>query len=288
MKCQVCGKESGKYILCTECNEKKKQGEIIKCEKCHKWHYASQPCPIANNSAAFLYSAKNSILTNTEIKFYNAIKQVLPNDYLIFPQTNLATFIERNDQSKYRNELFRNTDFLITNANYQPLIAIEINDQSHLTPERKSRDEKVKFICEEAGIPLIKLWTNYGVNIEYIQKKISETLSTLPVERIHHFSESTQQKAEINLKTKKGCYVATCIYGSYDCPEVWTLRRFRDQVLDKSFIGQKFIYLYYKISPTLVKHLGNTSWFQFIGRRTLNILVKKLNRKGFLSTPYND
>lgn len=21
-----------------------------------------------------------------------------------------------------------------------------------------------------------------------------------------------------------GCYVATCVYGSYDCPEVWTLR----------------------------------------------------------------
>lgn len=28
--------------------------------------------------------------------------------------------------------------------------------------------------------------------------------------------------------TRKGCYVATCVYGSYDCPEVWTLRRFRD------------------------------------------------------------
>ena len=25
-----------------------------------------------------------------------------------------------------------------------------------------------------------------------------------------------------------GCYVATCIYGSYDCPQVWTLRRYRD------------------------------------------------------------
>ena len=30
---------------------------------------------------------------------------------------------------------------------------------------------------------------------------------------------------------KAGCYVATSVYGSYDCPEVWTLRRFRDEVL---------------------------------------------------------
>ena len=24
-------------------------------------------------------------------------------------------------------------------------------------------------------------------------------------------------------KTKKGCYIATAVYGSYDCPQVWTL-----------------------------------------------------------------
>ncbi|MDR0918559.1 MAG: hypothetical protein LBM93_04840 [Oscillospiraceae bacterium] len=27
------------------------------------------------------------------------------------------------------------------------------------------------------------------------------------------------------------CYIATAVYGSYDCPEVWTLRRFRDYIL---------------------------------------------------------
>ena len=27
---------------------------------------------------------------------------------------------------------------------------------------------------------------------------------------------------------KGGCYVATAVYGSYDCPQVWTLRRVRD------------------------------------------------------------
>ena len=29
-------------------------------------------------------------------------------------------------------------------------------------------------------------------------------------------------------RKNNGCYVATCVYGSYDCPEVWVLRRFRD------------------------------------------------------------
>ena len=30
-----------------------------------------------------------------------------------------------------------------------------------------------------------------------------------------------------NNSSSGGCYIATCVYGSYDCPEVWTLRRFR-------------------------------------------------------------
>ena len=33
-----------------------------------------------------------------------------------------------------------------------------------------------------------------------------------------------------------GCYVATCVYGSYDCPQVWTLRRFRDNTLAETMI----------------------------------------------------
>ena len=40
---------------------------------------------------------------------------------------------------------------------------------------------------------------------------------------------------------KSGCYVATCVYGSYDCPEVWRLRRYRDEYLDAHWWGRYFI-----------------------------------------------
>ena len=52
---------------------------------------------------------------------------------------------------------------------------------------------------------------------------------------------------------KGGCYVATCVYGSYDCPEVWVLRRFRDQYLEKSVIGHSLVRIYYAVSPSVVK-----------------------------------
>lgn len=86
----------------------------------------------------------------------------------------------------------------------------------------------------------------------------------------------------------QGCYVATCIYGSYDCPQVWTLRRFRDSTLAKSMFGRAFIRFYYAVSPAVVKRFGRTQWFKKMWRTALDILVLKLNGQGVENTPYED
>ena len=85
-----------------------------------------------------------------------------------------------------------------------------------------------------------------------------------------------------------GCYVATCVYGSYDCPQVWTLRRFRDYELSKSWYGRLFIKIYYAISPKIVKLFGKTKWFNNMWKPKLDKMVAKLNEEGYDSTPYDD
>ena len=87
---------------------------------------------------------------------------------------------------------------------------------------------------------------------------------------------------------KGGCYVATAVYGSYDCPEVWTLRRFRDNTLAETWYGRAFIRVYYAISPTLVKWFGKTEWFKNLWKPTLDRMVENLNDSGVEDTPYND
>ena len=84
------------------------------------------------------------------------------------------------------------------------------------------------------------------------------------------------------------CYVATAVYGSYDCPEVWTLRRFRDYTLDNTWYGRLFIKGYYATSPSLVRYFGKTNLFKLLGRRFLDRFVIKLNNKGIENTPYKD
>ncbi len=86
----------------------------------------------------------------------------------------------------------------------------------------------------------------------------------------------------------RGCYVATCVYGSYDCPEVWTLRRYRDEKLALTTFGRAFIHTYYAISPTIVKMFGNRRWFRTLWKRVLDVKVKKLQMKGYEDSPYND
>ena len=94
--------------------------------------------------------------------------------------------------------------------------------------------------------------------------------------------------APVTEPSSGGCYVATTVYGSYDCPEVWTLRRYRDYELSETWYGRAFILTYYAISPTLVKWFGHTEWFKRMWRGKLDHMVKNLQDKGYESTPYKD
>ena len=107
--------------------------------------------------------------------------------------------------------------------------------------------------------------------------------SGLPADKASEINDEGVKK-----NNDSGCYVATCVYGSYDCPQVWTLRRFRDNTLAETMLGRAFIRTYYAISPTLVKWFGNTLWFKKMWKGTLDRMVSKLQANGVEDTPYQD
>lgn len=95
-------------------------------------------------------------------------------------------------------------------------------------------------------------------------------------------------KLDPNYKVKtKNCYIATCAYGSYDCPQLWTLRRYRDY-LDRRLYGRIFIRVYYLISPYLIGIFGHIGLFRSISRKLLDIVVLRLKKHGIEDTPYED
>ena len=74
--------------------------------------------------------------------------------------------------------------------------------------------------------------------------------------------------ATISEPSSEGCYIATMAYGDYEHPQVIELRKFRDQILTKSFLGRVFIKVYYKTSPFMVKKLKD--------KKRINIKIMKL------------
>lgn len=129
----------------------------------------------------------------------------------------------------------------------------------------------------------------YWENAWYNSSISSVWLSHVYVE----YMDGTSERIELSEISRSkpegaGCYIATAVYGSYDCPEVWTLRRYRDTTLAGTWYGRAFVKTYYAISPTLVKWFGNTQWFKTLWKGKLDRMVTRLQSKGVESTPYED
>ena len=105
-----------------------------------------------------------------------------------------------------------------------------------------------------------------------------------------YYSPSRRSSSSRRYSSRKnsGCYVATCVYGSYDCPQVWTLRRYRDFHLAKSLVGRMFVRIYYTISPFFVRCFGKKRWFKKICRQFLDKMILSLKNKGYKDSPYQD
>lgn len=126
-----------------------------------------------------------------------------------------------------------------------------------------------------------------------VYSQAQQLLTAMPIAESEHRKWKDEQAASNNRNntssnTSGGCYVATAVYGSYDCPQVWTLRRFRDYTLADTWYGRLFIHTYYAVSPTLVKWFGNTHWFKSMFKGPLDRLVERLQRNGIDSSPYHD
>lgn len=148
---------------------------------------------------------------------------------------------------------------------------VNVSDQSTLEDIDAQIDKLAKTICP--------LFTRNGE----LDPPIFRSEVHAELRKLYPSNEALKPKS-----SGGGCYVATAVYGSYDCPQVWTLRRYRDYTLAETWHGRAFIKAYYAISPTLVKWFGHTEWFKKMWRGKLERMVAKLRANGVENTPYED
>lgn len=171
--------------------------------------------------------------------------------------------------------------------------AIKIRDK---LPQKLSDSVKLTDILLKIINILSSVFAELELTAEQLKKdkkditELRNTLSTFnnQIQEAKRQADSRRSYTPSYSSGCCGCYVATCVYGSYDCPEVWTLRRYRDKTLGSTWYGRLFIRLYYAISPTIVKLFGKTKWFKKMWKGILDKKVKRLQDKGFEDTPYED
>ncbi len=77
-------------------------------------------------------------------------------------------------------------------------------------------------------------------------------------------------------KKVSSCYIATAVYGNVDEPHVLALRRFRDDVLNRSRLGRRVSSAYYRLSPPLAERLRDAKAANTLVRALLNVFVAAL------------
>ena len=124
-----------------------------------------------------------------------------------------------------------------------------------------------------------------GVTTHGLSYSQAQTMSNLD----HAFDNTSRSSGHSGSSSSGGgCYIATAVYGSYDCPQVWTLRRYRDDTLASTLAGRCFIHTYYAVSPTLVRWFGKNDWFVNTSKGILDEMVQRLNESGVSDLPYAD
>lgn len=180
-KCYECGKEIGndEHYFCKDCFKKLREDKKIEhCPECYTWHYTQGDClcntafyqckkcgrwcidgdtcicQLETTSKEYEKKSSNS---QAEIVFRKKLDHVLANsNYFAESQKSLRQLVEKKERWKWANELNRDIDFAISKKDdYEVVLLIEYNDSTHDNPERKKRDEKVDYICKQAGYKLL-------------------------------------------------------------------------------------------------------------------------------------
>lgn len=145
--------------------------------------------------------------------------------------------------------------------------------------------EEVEPFAFDTGNIATKLHVTPGSTMDVVyqpnqelKKKLAEQQNE-PARRRRAAQTNEAQAVPEAPKKKEGCYIATAVYGSYDAPEVRTLRRFRDETLKKSAAGRLFIRVYYRFSPPIAQRLKHATKVNRLVRRMLDGFVGKLNGK---------
>lgn len=125
--CQICGKPSGFYPLCTEHMKLKTEGKVIKCEQCQKWHLIDSPCDCDKNIKENTQDGNKCIICESESKdktlCLNCYKDILTKKNEILSESQTPWEL-KDFYYNLQNSIWRLKTFEIVKAQAKKMFAI--------------------------------------------------------------------------------------------------------------------------------------------------------------------
>ena len=127
--------------------------------------------PVETAKKELPYRLRDDFLSPAEFSFYKVFLSIYGTRLTVQSKVRLADvfFVSRpNENYNYFNRIAqKHLDFLVCDLEtMKPLFGIELDDASHKRNDRQERDAFVEEVCKVAGLPLLRLPGQEGIQHE--------------------------------------------------------------------------------------------------------------------------
>lgn len=132
----------------------------------------------------FPYVRKQALFTPAERSFLGALDAAVGMDYRIFAKVRVADIVEPKKklgksawQTAFNRISAKHFDYVVCNKRDLSVVCIvELDDQSHQKPRRKTRDTFLVSMCEAIDLPLVQIPAQRTYSIPEIKSRIMEAV----------------------------------------------------------------------------------------------------------------
>lgn len=135
------------------------------------------------------YVACDALLTQSELHFYNTLKQAVDGDTHICMKVRMGDLITCSDTEWKAGwgprVSAKHIDFVLINPTSTAIkLAIELDDSTHRTNrDRIDRDKFVNQAFDVAGVPLLRIDTRRRYDVEELKKEINQSTDSVKRQR---------------------------------------------------------------------------------------------------------
>ena len=128
------------------------------------------------------YFKRDSLITKAELRFYKSLQKAVQDDFEIFAMVRIADLLRVQPTSSQRRKwlnkiLAKHIDFVLCDpGSLEPIVCIELDDNSHQRADRIERDIFVNQAFDSADLPLLRVPTQPSYRAREIRELIDELL----------------------------------------------------------------------------------------------------------------